>query len=158
MFKITEMELEFISDINMYLFIEKGMIRGISYIAKRFGKANNKYMESYDIGKPCKYIMHLDANNFYGWAVSQYLPDSEFKWLNPKEIDKFRLDLISENSSNRYILEVDLSYSDVPEQLAINHCMLSKYCSSIRNKYNTKTGGVNKLVPNLGNKSKYTLP
>ena len=70
MFKITERELEFISDINMYLFIEKGMIRGISYIAKRFSKANNKYMESYDIGKPCKYIMHLNANNFCGWAVS----------------------------------------------------------------------------------------
>ena len=50
------------------------MRRGISYIAKRHSKANNKYMQSYDVNKSSKLIMHLDANNLYGWAMSQYLP------------------------------------------------------------------------------------
>ena len=58
----------------MHLFIEKGMRGGISYIAKRYSKANNKYMQSYDAKKPSKYIIYLDANNLYGWATSQYLP------------------------------------------------------------------------------------
>ena len=64
--KMTEIELELISDIDMYLFIEKGMKRGIAYIAKRFSKTNNKYMKSCDNKKPSKYIMYLDANNLYG--------------------------------------------------------------------------------------------
>ena len=50
----------------MYLFIEKGMKGGISYIAKRYNKANNKQIQSYNESKPSKYIMHLDLNNLYG--------------------------------------------------------------------------------------------
>ena len=60
------------------------MIGGISYIAKRHSKANNKYMICYDNSKENKYIIYLDAINLYGLAVSQYLPYSDFKWLNPK--------------------------------------------------------------------------
>ena len=63
---MTEIELELISDINMYLFIEKGMTEDISYIAKRFSKPNNKYMQSFDDKKPSKCIKRLDANNLYG--------------------------------------------------------------------------------------------
>ena len=98
MLKMTEIRLELISDIDMYLFVEKGIRGDISYIAKRFSKANNKYMQSYDDKKPSKYIINLDENNLYGWAVSQYLPYSGFKWLSLKEIDKFCLNSIDENS------------------------------------------------------------
>ena len=74
--KMTGIELELILVIDKYLSIEKGMRKGISYIAKRYGKANNnKYMQqSYDVNKPSKFSMYLDANNLYGWAMSQYLP------------------------------------------------------------------------------------
>ena len=82
----------------MHLFIEKGMRRGISYIAKSYAKANNKYMECYDSSEESKYITYLDANRFYGWAMSQYLPYSGFKWLNQKEISNFCLNSVSENS------------------------------------------------------------
>ena len=58
---------------------------GISYIANRHNKANNKYMKSYDNKKLSKYIMYLDACNLYGRAMSQYLRYSEFKWLNHKK-------------------------------------------------------------------------
>ena len=48
-------------------------------------------------------------------------------------------------------------YPLAPEKLEISQNMLSKYCSNIANRYEIKIGGVNKLVPNLGNKSKYVV-
>ena len=152
----------------MHLFIEKGMRGGISYIAKRYSKANNKYMKSYDNSKESKFILYLDPNNLYGWAMSQYLPYGRFKWLNQKEINNSCLNSISENSSIGYILEVDLEYASelhdlhndyplAPEKLEITQNVLSKYCLSIANKYGIKIGVVNKLAPNLGNKSKYVV-
>ena len=65
MLKMTEIELKLISDIKMYLFIEKGMRGRISYIAKTFNKSNNKFMKSYDNNKASKYIMYFDTNNLY---------------------------------------------------------------------------------------------
>ena len=59
----------------MYLFIEKGLRGGISSIAKRYSEVNNKYMKNYNPTKPSKYILYLDMNNLYGWAMSRYLPD-----------------------------------------------------------------------------------
>ena len=67
------------TDIDMFQFIEQGMRRGISYIANRYGKASNKDMKLYDNNLPSKYIMYLDANNLFGWAMSQYLPTDGFK-------------------------------------------------------------------------------
>ena len=66
MLKITEIVLELTSNIDINLFVEKGMIGGISYIAKRYSKANNRYMKSFDNNKPSKYIMYLGANKLYG--------------------------------------------------------------------------------------------
>ena len=57
-------------DIDMYFFVKKGMRKSISYIAKRFSKANSKYMKSYDDSKQCKYITYLDANYLHGWIMS----------------------------------------------------------------------------------------
>ena len=59
-------------------------------------------MKCYDSSKESKFIMYLDANNLYGWAISQYLPYGGFKWLNQKEIDKFDVNSIEENSSDGY--------------------------------------------------------
>ena len=88
--------------------------------------------------------------------------------VKSKKISDFCLNSISENSSIGYILEVDLEYLSelhdldndyplAPEKLEISQNMLSKYCSDIANEYEIKIGGVNKLVPNLGNKSKYVV-
>ena len=82
MLKMTGIELELVADIDMHSFIEKGMKEGISYIAKRHSKINNKYIKCYDSSKENGLIMYLDANNLYGWAISQYLPYSRFKWIN----------------------------------------------------------------------------
>ena len=82
MLKMVGIELKLISDIDMHLFIEKGMIGGIFYIVKRYIKANNKYMKSYDDKITSKYVIYLDANSLYGWAMSQYLLYSGFKLFN----------------------------------------------------------------------------
>ena len=81
---MTGIELELISDINIHLFIEKGMRGDISYITKGFSKASNKHIKCYDSGKESNYIAYLDENNLYGWIMSQYLPYSELKWLHKK--------------------------------------------------------------------------
>ena len=168
MLKMTEVDLELINDIDMHLFIEKGMRGGVSYIAKRHNKANNKYIESHDNSEESVYIIYLDANNLYGWATTHYLPYGGFKWLSKKEIDKLDLNSIFGNSPIGYILEIDLEDPDelrdlhndyplAPEKLEISQDMLSKYCSDIADEYGKKIGGVNKLVPNLDNKSKYVI-
>ena len=76
---MIKVELEKISDADMHLFIEKGMRGGISYIDKRFSKANNKYCPDYDRTKPEKCITYLNMNNLYGGAMSEYLPYGGFK-------------------------------------------------------------------------------
>ena len=57
--KMTGIELDLISDIDMHLFIEKGMTGGISCISKRHSKANNKYIECYDSGKEVNTLLIL---------------------------------------------------------------------------------------------------
>ena len=79
---MTGIELELISDIDMHLFIEKGIRSGILHIAKSPSKANNQYMDNYDSNKENKTIKYWDANNLYGWDINQPLPYGEFDWLN----------------------------------------------------------------------------
>ena len=62
MLKMTGIKL----DLDMHLFIEKGMRGSISYISKRYSKANNKYMKCCDSSEESKFNMYLDANNLYG--------------------------------------------------------------------------------------------
>ena len=94
--------------------------------------------------------------------------NGKFKWLNQKEIDKFDENSISRSSPIGYILEVELKcpyglhelhndYPLAPEKLEISKNVLSNYCSIITNIHDRKSYGVNRLVPNLGNKSKYVL-
>ena len=107
--KTTNNYLENIKDPDMYLFFEKGTRGGISTITTRYGEANNPYMrDEYDDSKPTKYITYLDANNLYGWAMSNPLPTGGFKWMEEKELDNWR--------NIPCTVEVDLEY---PKALGI---------------------------------------
>ena len=154
MLKMAGAKLEKISDIDQHLFIEKGSRGGISYIAKRYAKANNKHMSDYDSNKQSTFITYLDKNNLYVWAMSEFLPYSEFKWL--KNVDKLDVMSINEKSDVGYILEVDLKYPKklhdlhndyplAPEKLAVTNDMLSKYCRKIAEKYEIKVGDIKKI-------------
>ena len=94
MINMTKIKLELISDPDMYIFFEKGMRCGVPYISDRYSKANNKCLKSYDPEQELKHI-YLDANNLYGYAMSKFLPTSDFKWIGPKE---FNLNKYTSNS------------------------------------------------------------
>ena len=163
MLKMTEIKLELMTDIDKFLFIEKGVRGGVSYISKRYAKANNKYTNNYDSKQPSNYITYLDANNLYEWAMSQNLPTGGFKWLSEKEIDLANLP-----QGRGLILEVDLDYPEylhdshndyplAPEKMEIKHHLLSDYCKQLQTQFNIKVEGVKKLIPNLKSKKSYVL-
>ena len=161
MLKMTGINLELITDIDMQLFIEKGLRGGISYIAHRHAEANNKYMKNFDLDKLISYIMYLDANNLYGWAMSQPLPYRNFRWVESNNV-------IPKRKGIGHIYEVDLEYpielhdlhNDypcAPEKIKVTDDMLSDYCREIKNKFKISSGNVNKLIPTLNDKKNYVL-
>ena len=163
--RMTKINLDLISDVNQQLFIEKGMRGGISYIAHRHAVANNKYMKNYNPERESSYIMYLDANNLYGWAMSQSLPFKDFNWLPPED---FILDNYTDDTRKGVILEVDLEYPEelhhlhndyplAPEKILVSDDMLSPYCKGLKDSENISSGRVHKLVPNLMCKEKYIL-
>ena len=78
--KKTEVKLELLTDVDMLLMVEKGITGGICHAIYRYAKASNKYMKNYNKDKEESFLQYLDANNLYGWAMSQKLPASVFKW------------------------------------------------------------------------------
>ena len=163
--RMTKINLDLISDTDQQLFIEKGMRGGISTITHRYAEANNKYMKNYNPASESSYIMYLDANNLYGWAMSQSLPFKDFKWLDPED---FILENYTDETKKGVILEVDLEYPKelhhlhhdyplAPEKILITDDMLSPYCKGLKDSGNISSGRVHKLVPNLMNKEKYVL-
>lgn len=146
MLKYTKIELELLTDLEMYNFIKRGIRGGLTQCSKRYSKANHKYLENYDNTKPSEYILYLDVNNLYGWAMSESLPYGGFAWTNdfihPRDIPK--------NSDIGYIYEVDLSY---PFSCHDHHNDLP-FCAE-----NKIIGGSKheKLVADLSDKRRYII-
>ena len=142
--KISKIELELITNPDMYLLVENGIRGGISTIMKRYAKANNPYANDFDPEKENIYIQYLDANNLYGWAMSQPLPVDEFKWMEGLELQNWN----NLGEGKGCILEVDLEY---PKELHDNHNEYPLAPERLR------VNKVNKLIPNLNNKEKYAI-
>ena len=143
--KISKIILQLLTDPNMYLMVEAGIRGGISTITKRYAKANNPYMGSeYNPGEKTNYIMYLDANNLYGWAMSQPLPVDGFEWLP----DCLRWQDICGKDGVGCILEVDLEY---PKNLHDAHNEYPLAPESL------EINKIHKLIPNLQDKKKYIL-
>ena len=91
--------------------IEKGIRGGIYYAIHRYAKTNNKYMKKYDKNKESSYLMYLDANNLYGWAMSQTLPVDGFKQIkNTLKFNEGFIKNYDEDNDKGYIFEVDVEY------------------------------------------------
>ena len=106
--KKTRVNLELLADIDMLLMVEKGIRGGIFQATYRYARANNKYMNDYDKNFESSYLVFLDANNLYGWAMSQKLLINGFEWV--KKLSRFNERFIknySEISDRGYFLEVD---------------------------------------------------
>ena len=107
-------------------------------------------------------------NNLYGKAMSEYLPYGGFKWVKVNNEVVNRILNKSDNSLHGYFLEVDLEYPEnlhdshkdypmAPEKIKIKDELLSPHCLEIKNKYDIKSGDINKLVPNLMSKKNYVV-
>ena len=118
----------------MLMMFEEGTRGGMCQATYRYAKANNKYMKNHDKNKESSYLQYLDANNLYGWAMSQKLPVDDFKGVDDLSI--FTEDFIKnydEESDIGYLFVVDVEYpknlhklhSDLPflpERMKINKC------------------------------------
>ncbi|XP_055308704.1 uncharacterized protein LOC129572714 [Sitodiplosis mosellana] len=123
MLKYTNVEIELLKDIDQLMFVERGLRGGISQCSNRYCKANNKYIGAdYNPEKPSNYLLYLDINNLYGWAMSQALPLSQFRWNTDiyASVDVFEIELMNmaDDAPFGFILEVDLEY---PQNLHDQH-------------------------------------
>ena len=107
--KETKQELELLKDYDMLMMFEQGIRGGISHISKRYASANNKYMKDFGESKPSSFIQYLDANNLYGWAMTQKHPTHGFKWINVDKPSVLKL-LEKKDTNQSFIFEVDLDY------------------------------------------------
>ena len=149
MLRVTGIKLELLTDPDMLMMVENGTRGGVSMISNRYSEANNKYMDSYDQTKPSKYLQNLDVNGLYAWGMSEKMPYGDFKWVNIENTSvKEVLDKVLLNEDLGYILEVDLEY---PSEL---HDLHNDYPLAPET---VKINRVNKLTPNLRNKTKYIL-
>ena len=140
-------ELELLSDPDMLLMVEQGIRGGVSMIAKRCAKANNKYMgDKFDPNEESRFIQYLDANNLYGWAMLQPLPVGDFKWMDEKENENWFE--FSNQEWRGCILEVDLEYPKGLHDLHNDYPLAPERLMANR---------VEKLIPNLGDKKNYVL-
>jgi hypothetical protein len=160
--KFTGVELELLTDPEMHLFVESSIRGGISVISNRHARANNPYLKDYDSSNPHSYIFYVDANNLYGWAMSEKLPVRNFKFLSEHEVGATDFCKVPDDSRTGYIVECDLEYPEslhdshndyplAPESVIVTKDMLSPYCRSFENKHID----CKKLIPNLRNKTKY---
>ena len=133
----------------MLLQFEKSIRGGIATAVHKYAKANNKYMKNYDSTKQSTYVMYVDANNLYGYAMSKKLPVDNFKWETDLSI--FTEDFIKnydEESDIGYLLFVDVRY---PKSLREKH----KYLSFLPEKVKRKK--VPKLTCEITDKNKYSV-
>ena len=105
-------------------------------------------MKSYNSDIESSSLEYVEANNLYGWAMSQKLKVGNFEWIEKDDVSKFEEKFIKNydmNSDEGYILEVDVEYPInirmlhrdlpfLPERLKINKC--SKLVCNVRDKEN----------------------
>jgi len=170
MLKMTKVELELLTDPDMLYFFMEGITGGLSFINKRYVKANNKYMSTFDKNKESSFIIPLDAVNLYGCGMSQSLPKSNFNWCTDEEIKVIEQTLmdIPDDNSTGFTCQVDLEYTKdlydyhndfpfFPEHKIIDSSMLSNYQQKLVNKDLGNINKTPKLIASLEDKNKIVV-
>ena len=146
--KKTEVKLELLTDHDVLLMVGNGIRGGICQATHRYAKAN-KDMKNYDKSIESSYLAFLDANNLYGWVMSQKLPINGFEWV--KYLSKFNEDFIKkydEDSNIGYFLEVDAEYPKT---------FFNSYKDLPYLPERKKVEKVEKLICSIENKEKYVI-
>lgn len=189
----SDQKIDLFTDYEMYLMTEKGIRGGISSMMKRYAIANNKYitiettlneLKKTDIdtskvfvkdpNQKQSFIIYLDANNLYGWAMNQHLPTGNYQWVNTLEfytdgkINVNKIMNLQDEANTGYMFDVDLEYPKelhdlhndyplAPESYEVTYNMISEYNKNKLQQLNKKFTPCKKLVPNLHNKSNYVV-
>ena len=155
MLKTLDTRTPLFSDPDMYMFIEEGIRGGFCNVSKRHVKTNNRYMGAdYDCTQPENYILYIDANNLYGYCMSQHLPLGDYQWIDEWEITLLQQNIlgISDTNSKGYILEVDL---EIPNEL---HDKFSDFTLCPERLFTSAKKSIPpKLIATLHNKNKYIV-
>ena len=138
---MSHVDLQLITDVDMYNFVENSIRRGISMISTRNAQANNpSFPDSYDAHLLKQNPIYFDANNLFGWAMSQSLPPHGFRFLQREEISALILQDLSDDGEDGYIFDVDHyptslhnqhDYPLAPESLVIDRNMYSPTQKSV---------------------------
>uniref|UniRef100_A0A158P4F2 C2H2-type domain-containing protein n=1 Tax=Tetranychus urticae TaxID=32264 RepID=A0A158P4F2_TETUR len=171
--KLTQTELDLLTDIDMILMFESGIRGGISCSMLRYCLANNKFSETFKENEAESFITYLDVNNLYGYALSDILPCGKFEWVPETQFEDVISSILESNTTREigYVLEVDLDYPSTlhdlhndyplaPEKITIDDDQLSSYQKeivSILESAGMKRYKTQKLVPNLMNKRNYVV-
>ena len=144
--KCTGIKLELLTNPDMLLMFEWGIRSGITQVVRKYASANNKYMGNrFNPNEDTTYLQYLDANNLYGWAMSQPLPTGGCKWV---DVNHNEISELATRTDKGYLLQADVSY---PKELHNQHNDLP--FMSERMEINL----VEKLVPNLRDKKNYVI-
>ena len=163
--RMTKARIDQIQDPDMHLFVEAGMRGGVACISKRLAEASNETDE--DGMKD--FLLYLDANNLYGWAMSQSLPTGGLTW--EEEQTAFIPEAWPDDGERGCLLEVDMycplekhdlfkDYPPAPEKKEITYEMLSDRQRELLAAYTDSPDAwtsVSKLVPSLEPKTKYVV-
>ena len=141
--------LELLTDENMFLAYEKGIRGGICNKVHSYAEANNKYMKNYDKNKESSFLMYVDANNSYGWAMSKKLRVDGFKWVDDLSMfTEVFIKSYDEEGDVGYLLVVDIEY---PKTLLMLHSDLLFLPDKM------KVNKVKKLACNVTGKENYSI-
>ena len=168
--KKTDQKIELFdaSQQDMYLFTEKDIRGGISMMMNRYAKANNKCLTDYDKSVASSFLMYLDANNLYGWAMSQCLPTGGYKWIDATIFTKKRILQMKDDAKNGFMLNVNIRYPKhlhdlhndyplAPQSMVITNDMISPYSKQLKQTLQGTESKIKKLVLNLNDKTNITL-
>lgn len=151
MIKFTGVNIELLTDVDKLMFVERGIRGGISQCSKRHASANNMYTENFSIAEAHKFILYLDANNLYGYAMMQSLPLGNYRWCNAAHICANDILSIPEDGDTGCIFEVDLEY---PVALHDEH---KDYPFCAENRVVPHTSNEKKLLLTLNDKKNYII-
>ncbi|GBC52718.2 uncharacterized protein LOC112461203 [Rhizophagus irregularis DAOM 181602=DAOM 197198] len=156
MLKYTGVKIELFTDMEMHDFAEKAKRDGITMSCRRYFKANNPKCKNFNIRRPKTWLSYVDANNLYGWAMSQYFQIGNYKW-------EYSDEFLKDPENNKKVFNTILKKrKDATRGSVENIKVKREQFSPKQESYLEKMGkknyvSVEKLITHLGPRDEYVL-
>ena len=146
MLRNTNCTFDLITDREMFSMVQVGIRGGVSMIPTRYAQANNPDLTAFDPARSTSYIIYLDANNLFVWAMCQPMPIGGFEWMRAAEAREIDWLAQTEDQPMGYFIEASMNYpvelheahNDyplAPERLDVQVKMLSENQVELRTHY-----------------------